>query len=257
MVPNQPPCPIPIHHQLIRHPTLSNTHPKTSGTHIDLGGGSFDGRLGVRGRDAMSQSKFEFELLEVGILARVGEGEDRWREKLWEATVSETTISEPGFIKHTQRIEESLLLDTLPPNYTVYNRFIEVGRVVLVNYGPDAGKIAVIVDIVDHARVLVDGPTTGVERQVLNYKRFNLTDIVVKVPRAAGTHAITKALEKADIVSLWAKTSWAKKLAVRKVRENLSDFDRFKVMIAKKQKRAIIGKQFAKLRRAALKANQL
>ncbi|ORY21583.1 putative 60S ribosomal protein L14 [Rhizoclosmatium globosum] len=139
----------------------------------------------------------------------------------------------------------------------VYNRFIEVGRVVLVNYGPDAGKIAVIVDIVDHARVLVDGPTTGVERQVLNYKRFNLTDIVVKVPRAAGTHAITKALEKADIVSLWAKTSWAKKLAVRKVRENLSDFDRFKVMIAKKQKRAIIGKQFAKLRRAALKANQL
>ncbi|KAJ3027253.1 UNVERIFIED_CONTAM: 60S ribosomal protein L14 [Siphonaria sp. JEL0065] len=139
----------------------------------------------------------------------------------------------------------------------VYTRFVEVGRAVLVNYGPDAGKIAVIVDIVDHSRVLVDGPTTGVARQVLSYKRFSLTDIVVAVPRTAGTHAVKKALEKADVEGLWAKTSWAKKLAVRKVRQNLSDFDRFKLMIARKQKRAIIGKQFAKLRKAALKAGQL
>ncbi|KAJ3064853.1 60S ribosomal protein L14, partial [Podochytrium sp. JEL0797] len=139
----------------------------------------------------------------------------------------------------------------------VYNRFVEVGRVVLVNYGPDAGKIAVVVDIIDHSRVLVDGPTTGVARQALSYKRFNLTDIVIKVPRTAGTTAVTAAVQKADMEGLWNKTAWAKKLAVRKVRQNLSDFDRFKLMIARKQKRAIIGKQFAKLRKAALKANQL
>ncbi|KAJ3069441.1 60S ribosomal protein L14 [Podochytrium sp. JEL0797] len=139
----------------------------------------------------------------------------------------------------------------------VYNRFVEVGRVVLVNYGPDAGKIAVVVDIIDHSRVLIDGPTTGVARQALSYKRFNLTDIVIKVPRTAGTAAVTAAVQKADMEGLWNKTAWAKKLAVRKVRQNLSDFDRFKLMIARKQKRAIIGKQFAKLRKAALKANQL
>jgi len=34
---------------------------------------------------------------------------------------------------------------------------VEVGRVCCINYGPDAGKICVIVDIVDQARALVDG----------------------------------------------------------------------------------------------------
>jgi|TARA_B110000090_G_C13286495_1_gene410201 large subunit ribosomal protein L14e len=34
-----------------------------------------------------------------------------------------------------------------------FSRFVEVGRVVLINYGPDAGKIATIVDIVDAKRV--------------------------------------------------------------------------------------------------------
>ncbi|KAJ3234748.1 60S ribosomal protein L14 [Chytriomyces hyalinus] len=139
----------------------------------------------------------------------------------------------------------------------VFNRFVEVGRVVLVNYGPDAGKLAVIVDIVDHARALVDGPTTGVARQVLSFKRLSLTDIVVKVPRTAGTVSVKKALEKQDLAGLWAKTAWAKKLAVRTARQNLSDFDRFKLMVARKQKRAIVGKQFAQLRKAALKANKL
>ncbi|KAI8616905.1 ribosomal protein L14-domain-containing protein [Chytriomyces sp. MP71] len=139
----------------------------------------------------------------------------------------------------------------------VFNRYVEVGRVVLVNYGPDAGKLAVIVDIVDHARALVDGPTTGVTRQVLSFKRLALTDIVVKVPRTAGTVATKKALEAQDLAGQWAKSSWSKKLAAREARQNLSDFDRFKLMVSRKQKRVIIGKEFAKLRKAALKANKL
>ena len=36
-----------------------------------------------------------------------------------------------------------------------FTRFVEVGRVVLINYGPDAGKIATIVDILDSKRVRV------------------------------------------------------------------------------------------------------
>jgi hypothetical protein len=35
----------------------------------------------------------------------------------------------------------------------VFNRFVEIGRAVLINYGPDAGKLAVIVDVLDHNRV--------------------------------------------------------------------------------------------------------
>ncbi|KAJ3415855.1 60S ribosomal protein L14 [Chytridiales sp. JEL 0842] len=139
----------------------------------------------------------------------------------------------------------------------VFTRFVEVGRVVLVNYGPSAGKLAVIVDIVDHSRVLVDGPTTDVPRQVLSFKRLSLTDIVAKIPRTAGSPAVKKALEKQDILAAWNKTAWAKKLASREARAKMTDFDRFKLMVAKKQRRAIVGKEFAKLRKAELKAGKL
>lgn len=40
----------------------------------------------------------------------------------------------------------------------VYTRYVEVGRVALVNYGEDTGKLCVIVDIVDQNKALVDGP---------------------------------------------------------------------------------------------------
>jgi large subunit ribosomal protein L14e len=34
-----------------------------------------------------------------------------------------------------------------------FTRFVEVGRVALINYGPDAGKLCVILEIVDQKRV--------------------------------------------------------------------------------------------------------
>jgi large subunit ribosomal protein L14e len=84
-----------------------------------------------------------------------------------------------------------------------------------------------------------------------------LTDNVVKVPRTAGTSSVKKALEKQDIQAAFNKTAWGKKIASREARSQLSDFDRFKLMIAKKQRRAIVGKEFAKLRKAQLKAGKL
>lgn len=35
----------------------------------------------------------------------------------------------------------------------MYKRFIEIGRVALINDGPDRGKLCVIIDIVDQRRV--------------------------------------------------------------------------------------------------------
>jgi ribosomal protein L14E/L6E/L27E len=35
----------------------------------------------------------------------------------------------------------------------LYSRFVQLGRVVLLSYGPDSGKLAVILDIVDSNRV--------------------------------------------------------------------------------------------------------
>lgn len=42
--------------------------------------------------------------------------------------------------------------------------------------------------------------------------------------------------QKADVLAKWEATAWAKKRAMRAKRANLTDFDRFKVMVAKKQR---------------------
>jgi large subunit ribosomal protein L14e len=131
----------------------------------------------------------------------------------------------------------------------VFKRYVEIGRVVLVNYGPDAGKLATILDVVDQNKCLIDGPAdiTGVTRQVIAYKRIALTDFTVKVERSSTQAEIKAAWEDAETLSKWEATSWAKKLSSKRTRANLSDFDRFKVMVAKKQKSAIIAKKMAEL----------
>jgi large subunit ribosomal protein L14e len=52
---------------------------------------------------------------------------------------------------------------------------LTLGRVVYINFGPLAGKLAVVVDIVNGSRVIIDGPTLGVERQMISNKRLTLT----------------------------------------------------------------------------------
>ena len=42
----------------------------------------------------------------------------------------------------------SLALPTMP-----FSRYVEIGRVALVNYGADAGKLVVITDVIDSNRV--------------------------------------------------------------------------------------------------------
>jgi large subunit ribosomal protein L14e len=53
--------------------------------------------------------------------------------------------------------------------------------------------------------------------------------------------------QAADILAKWESTSWAKKLAAKKKRANLTDFDRFKVMVARKQKSKIVKAKMAEL----------
>lgn len=124
---------------------------------------------------------------------------------------------------------------------------MEVGRIVLINYGPMEGKLATVVDIVDQNKCLIDGPAdlTGVPRQVMSYKRISLTDLTVKIEKNAKQSEIKAAWEEEDIQGKWEATSWAKRLASQKKRASLNDFDRFKVMVAKKQKAAIIAKNLA------------
>ena len=36
-----------------------------------------------------------------------------------------------------------------------FNRQVQIGRVVFITYGPDAGKLAVVTDVIDHSRVYI------------------------------------------------------------------------------------------------------
>jgi large subunit ribosomal protein L14e len=132
-----------------------------------------------------------------------------------------------------------------------FSRFVETGRVVLINYGPDAGKLATIVDILDAKKVLIDGPqtATGVHRQLILLKRVSLTDIVVTgLGKNCRQKFLVAAWKAQGIQAQWDKTAWATKIANKGKRAALSDFGRFKVMVAKKQKSAAVGEALAKMK---------
>ncbi|KAF8632516.1 hypothetical protein AX15_001848 [Amanita polypyramis BW_CC] len=94
---------------------------------------------------------------------------------------------------------------------------------------------------------MIDGPSTGVPRQAFPYKHLVLTPLKLsKLPRGAGTGVIRKQLEKEAIVEKWEKSSWTQKRLAFEKRRALSDFGRFKVMLAKKQRRDLVRKEIHK-----------
>merc|ERR1712157_257014 len=116
-------------------------------------------------------------------------------------------------------------------------------------FGPEEGKLATIIDIVDQNKCLIEGPEeiTGVKRQVIPFKRIKLTDFKVNVLRNARAKTLKKAWANDDIEAKWAETDWAKRLEKKRKRVALNDFDRFKVMLARKKRRAIVDKKLKEL----------
>merc|ERR1711872_424007 len=139
-------------------------------------------------------------------------------------------------------------------NMVVYKHFVEVGRVAFIAHGKDAGKLCVILDVVDQSRVLVDGPCSGVLRQAVDLKRLHLTKFKLKLIHTSGTKAVRKQWEKDEITKKWQETNWAKKIQIKQKRAQLTDFDRFRLMRAKQARGRIIRTQFNKLKKEAAKA---
>jgi len=141
----------------------------------------------------------------------------------------------------TTRVEQAILC------------FVEVGRVVCVNYGPEAGKLCVIVDIVNQNFALVDGGNAegGIGRVQLNFKHMALTPIKVEVERSAKSKAVAAAIEAADVATQWAASGWGKKYARQAKRQSATDFDRFNTMLLRKKRSQIIGRELAKLKKSA------
>jgi large subunit ribosomal protein L14e len=114
-----------------------------------------------------------------------------------------------------------------------YNKFVQVGRVARINYGPQEGKLATIVDIVSDKRVLVDGE--GIARQVIPVARLQLTKQVVKLGRGARTGAVRKIISKEQVTEKFAQSTLGKHYASQSRRQNLTDFERFKVLVLRRR----------------------
>ncbi|NXQ31919.1 RL14 protein, partial [Alaudala cheleensis] len=135
----------------------------------------------------------------------------------------------------------------------VFKRFVEIGRVAFISFGPHAGKLVAIVDVIDQNRALVDGPCSGVRRQAMPFKCMQLTDFVLKFPHSARQKCVRLAWEKANINEKWSATRWAKKIEAREKKAKMTDFDRYKVMKAKRMRNRIIKHEMKKLQKLASK----
>jgi len=129
----------------------------------------------------------------------------------------------------------------------LYERFVEVGRLCMVNYGEEAGRLVVIVEVIDQNRALCSGvgfgPGASFKRTVENYKRLSLTDLKVKVPVNAKERTVKAAVKKEGLEAAWGKTGWAKKVAKRAANKAMNDFDRHKAMVTKIKKAAKVRAQ--------------
>lgn len=93
---------------------------------------------------------------------------------------------------------------------------------------------------------MIDGPESGVPRQAINLGQVVLTPLTFALPRGARTATVSKKWNTANLTEKWNATSWAKKIAQRERRSALSDFERFQVMVLRKQKRYTVKKALAK-----------
>jgi len=151
----------------------------------------------------------------------------------------------------SRNVKKCLISAALPVEHRrmVFKRFVEIGRVCVINYGPDYGKLCVIIDVLDQNRAFVDGPAsiTGIPRQTIPFKRLSLTDIKINIPRCPRPSSLAKAFKEQGVQEKWEKTAWARKQAIKTKRASLNDFDRFKVMLGRKERSRVINQELRKL----------
>lgn len=138
---------------------------------------------------------------------------------------------------------------------SVFKKFVEVGRVALINKGARTGSLVVIVDIADQNRALV-AATKGNYRSLFPIRRLELTPITVTIPRGAKNPDVAKAFKEEKAQEKWDATNWAKRLKAQKKRNSLNDFGRFKLMVYRRRRSYHIGGLVGQIRKPARDAKK-
>ena len=134
---------------------------------------------------------------------------------------------------------------------TIYQKYVEIGRVVYIARGKDQGKLAVIVNVIDGNKALLDGPSSGVLRSVFNFKDIQLTKFKLPLRVGQRTKGVREAYDAAQINQKWDESEWAKRIARKQKRDNLTDFERFKVFKAKQHRNRLVRVEMGKLKKEA------
>ncbi|MCG2871618.1 MAG: 50S ribosomal protein L14e [Sulfolobales archaeon] len=79
---------------------------------------------------------------------------------------------------------------------------IEVGRIVVKTRGREAGRKAVVVDIVDNNFVIITGPksVTGVKRRKVNINHIEPTDKKIDIPKGADDKTVEDKLKAENLI---------------------------------------------------------
>ncbi|VTZ66475.1 60S ribosomal protein L14, putative [Plasmodium chabaudi chabaudi] len=118
----------------------------------------------------------------------------------------------------------------------LFNRYVEPGRLCLIEYGPYAGKLCFIVDIITITRVIVDGAgITGVPKTIMPIKRLKLLKQRVKINANAKTGMLKKEVEKSKVLEEFNKSNLGKKIMIKKKRDKATDYERFQIYYASKE----------------------
>ena len=130
-----------------------------------------------------------------------------------------------------------------------YTRFVQVGRVAYIAYGPEKGKLCCITNVIDQTRVLVDGPSSHVRRQALNIKSLHLTKYLLKLLPGARSATVKKAWDANEVNKKWQESRWYKKLQSKHLRSQTTDFERFKILRAKQAYNRVLNQEYNRLKK--------
>eukprot|EP00997_Jenningsia_sp_PLL12_P010007 NODE_7109_length_473_cov_7.188679_g6293_i0.p1 GENE.NODE_7109_length_473_cov_7.188679_g6293_i0~~NODE_7109_length_473_cov_7.188679_g6293_i0.p1 ORF type:complete len:154 (-),score=26.77 NODE_7109_length_473_cov_7.188679_g6293_i0:11-406(-) len=125
---------------------------------------------------------------------------------------------------------------------SVFRKFVEPGRVAYKNYARELHQLIVILEIVDHQRVLVQ-PLEGSDFRYIEFvKNFDLTEMVLKVNQNSTKDEVKEAVKEANVFEKFKETTVYKVEKQREMRRNLTDFERFKVRKFKKLRANLLKK---------------
>ncbi|KAH0572532.1 Ribosomal protein L14 [Spironucleus salmonicida] len=118
--------------------------------------------------------------------------------------------------------------------------FVQYGRVVMVDAGEFKSKVAMITDIVDYKTIQIEGPE--VKRHICPIKRVVLTEFVHSTETPVTSADCKKAFNAEKFVEKFAATQKGKEVALENKYNALSEVEKIKLNIMKKQRARMIAK---------------